>query len=339
VVHISLGGGVFRVKLSNEFGLDSLQVGGASIALVESHIKAVSSAMHAITFGGRASITIPPGAFLVSDPILLNAPSLSDLAVNIFVPSQMVHVWTRHDVAQQTNFKAAGNQTEEITAWYLLKAVDVEAASNGGAIAALGDSITDGVGSTRNANKRWPNLLAERLQSQRRTRGLSVIDLGISGNRILHDGTGVNMLARLDRDVLTQSGVKFLIVLEGINDIGRATREKNPDDIVSAGDLAWGLSQLAERAHQFGIKVFVATLTPVSRQSSVARAERMELNRLIRSNAILDGVVEFDGATQDPTDPAKLRTEFDCGDGLHPSDAGYAAMARAIDQSVFKRKR
>jgi lysophospholipase L1-like esterase len=259
----------------------------------------------------------------------------------------MVHVWTRHDVAQQTNFKAAGNQTErsvlaaaqEITAWYLLKAVDVEAASNGGAIAALGDSITDGVGSTRNANKRWPNLLAERLQSQRRTRGLSVIDLGISGNRILHDGTGVNMLARLDRDVLTQSGVKFLIVLEGINDIGRATREKNPDDIVSAGDLAWGLSQLAERAHQFGIKVFVATLTPVSRQSSVARAERMELNRLIRSNAILDGVVEFDGATQDPTDPAKLRTEFDCGDGLHPSDAGYAAMARAIDQSVFKRKR
>lgn len=342
-MHISVTGRFFRIKLTNEFGIDSLKIGRTAIAIVNPHTLATGPGQ-LITFSRQASITIPPGAVAVSDPVSFQASALSDIAISIFVPAQMVRVWTRHDLAMQTNFEAPGNQVDKatlvdskaITSWYLVKALDVNAPRHGAVIVAFGDSITDGLGSTRDANRRWPDLLAMRLSENRKTRNMSVLNLGISGNRILHDGTGTNALARFDRDVLTQSGVKYLIILEGINDIGRATREPNPEDIVSADDLAWGLSQLVLRAHQMGIKVFCATLTPAGRRSNRAEMVRAAFNQWIRTSGVFDGIVDFDHATLDPAHPTKFLPAFDSGDGLHPSDAGYAAMANSIDLSMFK---
>lgn len=218
-----------------------------------------------------------------------------------------------------------------------LKDVEV-AAPHAATIVAFGDSITDGWKSTTGGNDTWPDDLANRLQANAATRDLGVINMGISGNRILHDGWGPNALSRFDSEVLAPPGVKYVIILESINDIGVAYDSTNPHDIVTAQDLIAGISQMAARAHAHGIKVFGATLTPymgAKYASTAGDAVRQAVNHWIRTTSQLDGVVDFDKATHDPANPEVYAPAFDCGDHLHPNDAGFQAMAAAINLNFF----
>jgi lysophospholipase L1-like esterase len=346
IVHVSLGGDTFRVILTNEFGLDPLTISAASIALRTSASEIDVATAHPLTFNGHASVTIPPGALVVSDSTGVKLPPLSDVAVSIVVPVQPIQQVTHHSFADQTSFSAPGNvvgaksldSPTEITNWPFLKGIDVRASGDSAAIVAFGDSITDGARSTPDTNQRWPDVLARRLQADKKTRNLGVLNEGIGGNRILHDNTGPNALARFDRDVLAQASVKYLVILESINDIGHAMDPAKPYDVVSADDLIAGFSQLATRAHTHGIKVYGATLTPyVGAKYSSPGGEQMRqaINNWIRTTNVLDGFVDFDKATQDPANPAVFSSTADGGDHLHPGDAGYKAMGESIDLKLF----
>jgi lysophospholipase L1-like esterase len=253
---------------------------------------------------------------------------------------------SHHSFADQTNYSAQGNvvgakaleSPTEIYHWPFLKGVDVMADSKAASIVAFGDSITDGALSTRDANARWPDLLARRLQANKKTAELGMLNQGIGGNRILHDVTGPNALARFDRDVLAQAGVKYLIILESINDIGHAQDPVKPYDVVTAEDLIVGLGQLATRAHTHGIKVYGATLTPyvgAKYQSSAGEEIRQAVNKWIRTTNQFDGVIDFDKVTTDPTHPGMFLVLDDSGDHLHPGDDGYKAMGESIDLKLF----
>jgi lysophospholipase L1-like esterase len=346
IVHVSIGGDTSRVILTNEFGLDSLTISAASIALRTTGNEIDVASAHPLTFGGQGSVTIPPGALVVSDQTGVKLPPLSDVAVSIVVPAQPIQQVTHHSFANQTSYAAPGNvagaksldSPTEITNWPFLKGIDVRASGNSAAIVTFGDSITDGARSTRDANLRWPDVLARRLQAEKKTRDLGVLNQGIGGNRVLHDVTGPNALARFDRDVLDQAGVKYLVILESINDIGHAMNPVKPDDVVSADDIIAGLSQLATRAHTHGIKVYGATLTPyvgAKYASPAGEAMRQAVNKWIRNNNVLDGYIDFDKATQDPANPAVFSSTADGGDHLHPGDAGYKVMGESIDLKLF----
>jgi lysophospholipase L1-like esterase len=346
IVHVSLGGSRVRIILSNEFGLDPLTISAAHIALHTTGSEIDLASANALTFGGRPSVTIPPGALVVSDPANLKLPAFADLAVSLFVPAQPMQQVTHHSFADQTSYTAPGNVVgtksldtpAEITSWPFLKGVDIAADDRSAAIVAFGDSITDGAHSTRDANARWPDLLAHRLQANKKTANLGVLNEGIGGNRVLHDVTGPSALARFDRDVLAQAGVKYLILLESINDIGHAQDPVKPYDVVTAEDLIAGLGQLATRAHTHGIKVYGATLTPyvgAKYASPAGEAMRQAVNQWIRTTKQLDGFIDFDKATQDPANPTVFSPAADSGDHLHPKDAGYKSMADSIDLNLF----
>ena len=346
IVHVSLGGSRVRIILSNEFGLDPLTISAGNIALRTTGSEIDLASASALTFGGRPSVTIPPGALAVSDPVNLKLPAFADLTVSLFVPAQPMQQVTHHSFADQTSYTAPGNvvsaksldASAEITSWPFLKGVDVAADDRAASIVAFGDSITDGALSTRDANARWPDLLARRLQANKKTADLGVLNEGIGGNRVLHDTTGPSALARFDRDVLAQSGVKYLILLESINDIGHAQDPVKPYDVVTAEDLIAGLSQLATRAHTHGIKVYGATLTPyvgAKYASPAGEAMRQAVNQWIRTTNQLDGFIDFDKATQDPANPTVFSPAADSGDHLHPKDAGYKSMADSIDLNLF----
>jgi lysophospholipase L1-like esterase len=356
IAHVSLGGSIVRVELSNEFGAEPLQVSAVHIALAGANGDIALPSANALTFGGRPAITIPPGAYVVSDPAAINLPAMSDLAVSIFLPAQKITHLTVHGSAYQTNYIAPGNVvgekslpamgddgTKTTASWFFLKAVDVKVAANDAAVVAFGDSITDGTFSTPNQNKRWPDFLARRLLADKHTNHLGVLNLGIGGNRVLHDGTGPSALARFDTDVLGQSGVKYLIILESINDIGHAFDPKKPYDIVSAEDLIQGLTQMADRAHAHNIKVFGATLTPylgAGYASPEGEAARQAINKWIRTTTVLDGVIDFEAATIDKATGA-FDEKYNApphADKLHPNDAGMEAMAGAINLKLFTEK-
>jgi lysophospholipase L1-like esterase len=345
IVHISLGGSSVRVTLTNEFGLDPLTIGAAQIALSAGAGAITPAGTTSLTFGGQTSVIIPPGALIVSDPVALKVAPASDLAVSLFLPDQPVNQLTLHPFADQTNYLVPGNVVKAATlatpteffSWDFLKGVDVIASGKSASIVAFGDSITDGAHSTRDANARWPDVLARRLQADKKTADLSVLNEGIGGNRVLHDSTGPSALARFDRDVLAQAGVKYLIIMESINDIGRATGV-TPPDVVTAADIIVGLSQLATRAHTHGIKVIGATLTPfvgAKYQTPEGEAMRQAVNQWIRTTNQLDGVIDFDKTTQDLTHPGMFLPLDDSGDHLHPGDAGYKAMGDSIDLKLF----
>ena len=349
-VHVSLGGPLVRIELSNEFGTEPLTIQAVHIALGDAKSLSLLTA-NAMTFSGQASITIPAGATVVSDPVALKLPPLSDLTISLLLPAQKVSHLTVHNAAFQTNYMAEGDFVQErslpddarkLGAWFFLKAVDVKTPAETGAVVALGDSITDGAGSTPDTNRRWPDVLARRLHDNKATEGLGVLNAGIGGNRVLHDGTGLSALARFDVDVLAQSGVRYLIVLESINDIGHAYDPGKPFDVVTADDLIAGLTQLAERAHMRGIKVLGATLTPYLRagySSAAGEQVREAVNRFIRTSTVFDGVIDFDQATQDKANPKEFNPEYDHGDHLHPSDAGAKAMGDAISLKLFETAR
>jgi lysophospholipase L1-like esterase len=224
------------------------------------------------------------------------------------------------------------------TSWYFLDGVDVPASSASRAIVAFGDSITDGARSTAGANHRWPNFLAERLNQDPNLKQVAVLDEGISGNRVINEGYGPSALSRFGRDVLAQNGVRYVIVLESINDIGHTAKPQSPFDEITAGQLKFGLKQLADAAHGHGLKIYGATLTPyhgAGYYSEKGEQIRDEINDWIRSSGTFDGVVDFDKITRDPQDPSRFNPAYDSGDHLHPSDAGYKAMAEGIDLSLF----
>jgi lysophospholipase L1-like esterase len=348
IVRVSLGGATVRVKLTNEFGTRPLTVGAARVAASAGNGTIQAGSDHALTFNGGTSVTIPAGAMAISDPVTMQVEPLSDLAVSVYLPQQWVGDITCHEDGQSTNYIAAGDATAQITltgarmieSWCFVKGIDVEtSAENAAAIVTLGDSITDGAKSSVDTNSRWPDLLAARLHANAKTAHLSILNEGISGNRLLHDRAGPSALARFDRDVLAQSGVKYLVVLEGINDIGGLAHPRDPSDVVTTQDVEFALTQIIARAHEHGIKVFGATLTPYKGAgyfSDAGEKIRQDVNQWIRAGGSFDGVIDFDQTTRDAANPAMFSALADSGDHLHPGDAGYKAMAAAIDLSLFR---
>ena len=351
IVQTSIGGRRVRIQLSNAHGSTTLMVGAAHVASRDKDSTIIPASDRALTFGGRPSCAIPAGAVMVSDPVDLDVPKLADLAVSIYLPGETGQP-TMHSVGLHTTYisKATGDftgqaaLTDTITSqsWYWLSRVEVLAPADAGAIVAFGDSITDGATSTLDTNRSWPSFLAARLQANPRTANLAVVNEGISGNRILHDLVGTNALARFDRDVLSQPGVKWVVILEGINDIGfQARPNPSPDDAVTADDLIAGLRQMIDRAHEHGIKVMGCTLTPfegAAYYSENGETQRQAVNRWIRTGGAFDAVMDFDAATRDAADSKLIRADFNIRDHLHPNDAGYKAMADAIDLAVFTKK-
>jgi lysophospholipase L1-like esterase len=355
IVHLSIGGSAVRVRFSNFFGRQSLEIGSAHVALRTSDSTILASSDRALTFGGASGVSVPPNAFVLSDPVQLAAPVESDVAVSIFIP-HLAAAAGIHSFAQQTSYVGAGDLTAAasianprvISSWIFLAGVDVSAAPSAAAIAVFGDSRVDGDGSTPDANRRWPNVLAKRLSQQGLP--LGVLNAGIIGNRILHDAPqiavelGVNALARFDRDALDQPGVKYVIVLEGIVDIGLPGTPVTPaSEAVSVDDLISGMKQLIARAHDRGMKIFVATQTPFSGAATIPgmfsaekEAQRKALNQWIRSSHAFDAVLDLDKVVLDPANPERIRPTFDSGDHLHPNDAGYEAMGNSIDISLFR---
>jgi lysophospholipase L1-like esterase len=348
IAHVSAGGSEIRVRFTNEFGVDPLTIGAAHVALSAGGGKIKEGTDHALTFGGAAQAVVPPGAVLYSDGVGLGVTPLTDVAVSFYLPSQVMRAETYHSFADQDNYTANGDQTgaaaltdaADVQSWYFLDGIDVAGAGGSRAIVTLGDSITDGAHSLLDGNVRWPDVLASRLQQQPGLARVSVLNEGIGGNRVLNDGAGPNALARLNRDVLSQDGVSYVIVLESINDIGRLAHVTAPEDDITAARLEQGLKQIADAAHEHGIKVFGATLTPyggAGYYSEKGEQVREAVNNWIRTSGTFDGVVDFDKITQDPQNPTHFLPVNDSGDHLHPSDSGYNAMGNGIDLTIFGR--
>jgi lysophospholipase L1-like esterase len=345
IVHISAGGAQIRLRFTNEFGLDPLTIADAHVAVSAGGSAIQPGTDRAVTFGGAASVNIPPGAAIFSDPVALDVAPLSDLAVSFYLPAQIMRAETYHAFADQDNYFADGHspaapdllQPTKLTSWYFFDGVDVAGSQGSFAIVTLGDSITDGAHSTLNANRRWPDVLAGRLL-KKPMGSASVLNEGIGGNRVLNEVTGPSAISRFDRDVLAQSGVRYVIVLESINDIGRLAHVQVPWDAITAPQLEWGLKQIADRAHEHGLKIIGATLTPyggAGYYSDAGEQVREAVNDWIRTSGVFDGVVDFDKITRDPQNPKAFNPPYDSGDHLHPSDAGYKAMGEGIDLTLF----
>jgi lysophospholipase L1-like esterase len=305
----------------------------------------------ALTFSGRPSVTIPAGADYVSDPIAFVVEAPSDLAITFHVDEPPA-VQTSHPGSRATSYLVHGDHVADADLpgaisfehWFNISGVEVSAPSGAAAIVTLGDSITDGRGSTTNGNDRWPDDLARRLRTALPTRCLAVLNQGIGGNRLLRDGLGPNALARFDRDVVAQPGVRYLIVLEGINDIGAFGLEGNTaqaahDHLVHSLFAAY--EQIVARAHAHGIRVYGGTLTPFTgsayyKPGPVSEADRNAVNQWIRAVNHFDAVIDFDKAVRDPHRPEMIMPAYDSGDHIHLSPAGYRAMANAIPLTDFR---
>jgi len=348
IVHTTIAGKALRIHFTNEFGTQPLRIDAASIALSAGESAIQPGSLHAVTFSGKLSILIPPGAEALSDTVDLSTQAFADLTISLFLPLQQISDVSVHSSAQQINYIQIGNEVSALRlsapvttpSWYFLKGVDVQpVAPQASAIVAFGDSITDGAGTTDNLNHRWPDGLAVRLHNNPATANLSVLNEGIGGNCVLINRVGPNALARFDRDVLAQSGVRYVIVLEVINDIGGLHDPNRPDYHLTAEDLEQGLSQLVARAHEHGVKVFGATILPyqgAGYATEQGEQIREAVNIWILTGGVFDGTIDFDKATRDRNHSLALASQYDSGDHLHPKDAGYAAMADSIDLSLFQ---
>jgi lysophospholipase L1-like esterase len=347
IVHTSVGGTRARVVVSNALGTAPLTIGAAHLA-PRGKDDGIQGGGGAVTFSGRPTITVPAHAIAYSDPVALAVPALGDLAIDLYLPgtTNAPAPVSMHGASYQTNYVSeTGNHAGSaklptvatVRNWFYIARVEVDAPDATGVVVAFGDSITDGAASTTDTNSRWPDVLARRLLSSGAAK-LAVVNTGIGGNRLLNEGAfgaGINALARFDTDVLGQTGVTHVVVLEGINDIGNARGNSTP----TAEDLIAAHKQLIERAHARGIKAIGATVTPfwgAAYYTEIGEAKRQALNDWIRNGKGYDGVIDFDKATRDPADAKKLAAAYDSCDHLHPSDAGYKAMGEAIDLGLFK---
>ncbi len=346
VVHVSIGGDMVRVRFSNLYGAGPLVIGAAEIAQTLKGAAIVPGSGRPLTFHGQPSVSIPNGALVLSDPTPFKFAPLSDLTVSFYLPNPLGPV-TEHQLGEATSYHAPGNVVSSATleapatetSWYYLNGIDTLASAEAGAILTLGDSITDGARSTVDTNQRWPDELARRLQADPKYRNLSVLNEGISGNKILLDGAGPNALARFDRDVIAQSGARYLLILEGINDIGRL--HSDPTANTTAADLIFALDQMIQRAHAHGIVVIGCTLTPyhgAGYYSDSGEAIRKAVNDWIRTSGAFDGFIDFEAAVRDPNHPDTFLPDYQPGDHLHPNDTGYKVMGDAIDLKLFTLK-
>ena len=364
VVHVSTGGSALRLRLTNEFGDVPLHLGEVHVARRDpagSGTDVLPGTDRRVAFSGRSSAVVPAGAPVVSDEVPLRVPERSDLVVSIHLP-RSTRVTTLHAFAYQDNVIAAGNvtgarrvrPTSTVGQWLFLSGVSVSTRAPGaGAVVALGDSITNGFETTVGANRRWPDRLAERLAARGRSE-LGVLNLGVAGNRLLHDPNppagspaegyaayfGQSALRRFDRDVLAQPGVEHVVVLLGVNDLGHPGTSAPLSETVTADDLIAAHRQLIARAHLAGLRITGGTLTPFGGDTlgfydARTAAARNAVNRWIRTSGEYDAVVDFDAALRDPADPERMLARYDSGDHLHPNDAGMQALADAVPLRIF----
>lgn len=345
VVRTSMGGERIRVRIANAFGAPTVVVGAASVALRDTGATVHSESLRELTFGGERSLVLHPGVVVYSDPVELDVPALSDLAITLYAEGEVGRPAT-HSVGLRTTYiSTPGDYSGEATlpverttlSYYWLAGVDVDAPEDAFAIVAFGNSITDGAVSTPNENRAYPSQLAVRLAENDETQSVGVVNAGISGNRVLSDASGVSVLARLDRDALSYSGVRWILFLEGINDIGALARGSTHPE-VTAERLIWAYRQVIARAHASGVRVAFGTLTPYEGAgyfSEEGEAIRSAVNEWIRTSGEPDAVVDFDAATRDPANPRRFLPAYDPGDHLHPNDAGYQRMADEVDLGIF----
>jgi lysophospholipase L1-like esterase len=341
IVHTTIGGDHLRIRVSNEYGDRPLVIGAAHVALLAGGARTQAGTDRTLTFGGKTTAIVHAGAVLTSDGIAFDVPTAGDIVVSLYLP-QPSRTSTRHALGVQTTYIArSGDRASDtdfaadttMRSWIFLSGVEVTNPRATGTIVAIGNSITDGYAATADSNRRWPDVLARRLLSSGEP-PKAVVNAGISGNRILTFGAGPSLLSRFDRDVLMQPGVTHVIILEGINDISRSNV-----DTVTADDIISGLRQVVDRAHERGLVVYGATLTPFERARPENEPKRQAVNQWIRTSRVFDGVIDFDAVTRDPSQPNRLLPAYDSGDHLHPSDAGYRAMGEAIDLRLFARRR
>lgn len=337
-VRIETGGKAIRLRLSNELGIAPLRAGAVHVALMDETGAIVAGSDHTVTFGGGSAAWLPTASPLLSDPVDMAVSPLQRLTISVWYDGAVMPAAHHTDL-----IVAPGNQVQAATMTGaatqrgpgLVAGIDVLHAQQTPVIVAFGDSITEGWGSTQGKNLSWPQQVAARLASDPRTRNWSIVNAGMSGNRLLHEGFGPPALARLDRDVLSQAGVTHVILLEGINDIGWWNK---PDSDVDAARLIAAYRQIVARAHAHGVKVIGATVLPdkgAGYFTPEGETMRQTINAFIRTGGLFDGVIDFDKATADPADPQRLRADFDPGDHLHPNDKGYTAMASVVSADLF----
>jgi lysophospholipase L1-like esterase len=354
IVHLSVGGEVLRVHLSNEFGISTLHIVSVHIArsMNATSTRIDPTSDRVLHFSGSDDVLIPPGAEYISDPLAFPAAPLSDIAITMHInglpeqqtghPGSRATSYVSHDDSVSAPDFVAAKVVEH---WYFISGIDVAAATKAFSVVAFGDSITDGHGATTNGNDRWPDVLAQRFQAKSTTRKIGVVNQGIGGNHLLTDGLGPNALARFDRDVLAQAGVRYLILLEGTNDLGllaRAERTTAAQHDALVHRIIGAYEQLVARAHAQGIKVIGATILPdvgsdYYQPGPSNEADRRKVNEWIRAAGHFDAVVDLDKVMADPRSLERLLPAYDSGDHLHPSPKGYRAMGEAFPLSLFSK--
>ena len=343
MVRLSAAARSIRLRFTNEFGAKALPIGAAHVALAAENGAIIAGTDHVITFAGKPSVDIPPGAPMLADAITWPLPAFARLAISIYYPGETVP--PAHTIFVLNAWQTTGDHTADLSlpestaarSGIHLSQVDILPVRSGATLVTFGDSITEGVASTTGAFRGWPDRLAERLQAQTATKGWSVVNAGIGSNRLLNDTPSTNALSRFDRDVLSVPGVKAVIVLLGINDIQYSRRY--PAEAVRAPEEIPAFRQLIDRAHAAGLRIYGATITPFEGSADYTpegEADRQAMNSFIRSGAF-DGVADFDAAVRDPANPGRLRLEFEGTGHLHPNDAGYAAMGDSISLSLFNK--
>ena len=354
IFHLSVGGRALRLHLSNAFGTEALHFTSVHVARpLSSSSSAIDVASdRPLTFAGSADVEVPPGAEFLSDPLDFPVAPLSDLAVTFHLDAPPARQ-TGHPGSRATSYYVHGDfvsaanliEPKHVDHWYQVAGIDVQTGPGGAAIAVIGDSITDGHGATTNGNDRWTDVLARRLQDSPSTRNIGVSNQGIGGNHLLTDGLGPNVLSRFDRDALAPAGVQWVIVFEGVNDLGGLARL---DEVTAAEHAALvrrvvaAYQQVIARAHAHGLRVYGATITPYVGSTyyhpvPMSEADRQAVNQWIRSAGHFDALIDFDAVVRDPQHPDQLLPIYDCGDHLHPSPAGFKAMGDAVPLDLFRR--